>query len=111
MSFFLVLFRDIKTSSIYVQWEDTFFHLITKSELRLEAEKKLRGMPGDRIKDCLEKLQDEGKVKKDAKCVQTRDCCYDPPISHDPSASLDSLSEDLLFEAVGLISGFAESYV
>lgn len=83
---------------------------MTKSEFRSEADKKFSGIPGDRLKDCLEKFQNEGKVKKDVKCVRTCDCYYDPPTSQDPLTSLKIPSEDLLFEAISLLSGFAEGF-
>ena len=56
---------------------------MTKSELRSGAENKLSGISGSRINACLEQLQDDGKVKQYAKCVQTCDCYYDPPETSD----------------------------
>ena len=52
---------------------------MTKSELRLKAERKLSGIGGSKINECLEHFEHIGTVKHDKKCTQWHDCYYDPP--------------------------------
>ena len=49
---------------------------ITKSQLRIEAGRRSRGISGSSINTCLEDLKREGKLKRTVKYIQPIDAYY-----------------------------------